>query len=136
MDNDLLIRYLEGNCSEDDKVEVAKWIEEDPENLKNYLALRKLHDITIWRTGNGEDNLKEETVHIKKRTYTGKVLREALKIAAIIALTLMVYDLWTDRKIEENVIDVVAEQKVGVQTLNVPAGQRAEITLENGTKCG
>ncbi|HHU35171.1 MAG: hypothetical protein ACOX5K_08330 [Bacteroidales bacterium] len=41
MDNDLLIRYLEGSCSEDDKVEVTKWIEEDPENLKNYF--RYLH---------------------------------------------------------------------------------------------
>ncbi|MGI5914506.1 MAG: FecR family protein [Bacteroidales bacterium] len=134
MDNDLLIRYLEGSCSEDDKVEVTKWIEEDPENLKNYLALRKLHDITIWRTGNVEDNSKEETVHTKKRISTVRVFREALKIAAIIALTLIIYDLCTDKKIDENVIDVVAEQKAGVQTLNVPAGQRAEITLGDGTR--
>ncbi len=130
MNNDLLIRYMEGDCSDEDKIEVTKWIEEDTEHLKEYMALRKLHDISIWQIGNEEDAFKDTNKHIMKRISVGRMLREALKIAAVIALTLIVHDFC----VENNFIAAVADQDSGIQTLNVPAGQRAEITLEDGTR--
>ena len=125
---------MEGNCSDADKIEVARWIEEDPGHLIEYMALRKLQDISIWQIGNEEDVFKDENTHSMKRISVGKVLREALKIAAVIALTLIVYNLCVEKKSRDNVIAVVADKYIGIQTLNVPAGQRAEIILEDGTR--
>ena len=133
MNDDLLVRYMEGNCSETDKIEVTRWIEEDPGHLKEYMALRKLHDISIWQGGNEKDALKDTNKYIIKRISIGKVLREALKVAAVIALTLIVYNLCVEKNTSDNTVAVIADKYSGVQTLNVPAGQRAEITLEDGT---
>ncbi len=121
---ELLIRYIEGNCTDHEKVEVTKWLDSDPGNMKEYLAMRKLHDILIWQT-NQKINLKQKS-KIKTFGWRNPIYSEFLKIAAvfIIAIILSHYLLPKHQ----------TESPVAIQTLHVPAGQRAEITLEDGTK--
>lgn len=125
MDNKLLYRYLSGDCSDEDRIEVAKWIDESPDHLEEYLSLRKINDISIWRL---------EDYELKQRNSKGSftILKEVLKIAAVVAISLLVYRIAFNREITGDIV-AVADNYSGMQILNVPAGQRAEITLEDGT---
>ena len=48
---ELLQRYIRGEVSEEEKQKVASWLDEKPENMREFLALRKLYDISLWQTG-------------------------------------------------------------------------------------
>ncbi len=44
---ELHLKYIEGDCTEPEKVDITNWLDSDPKHMKEYLALRKLYDITI-----------------------------------------------------------------------------------------
>jgi ferric-dicitrate binding protein FerR (iron transport regulator) len=93
--------------------------------MREYLALRKLHDITIWQTSpvtkSEQKPKKKISVWSWKPVYT-----EVIKIAAVLVVAILVSHFFLPEHRPEN--------PVVIQTLHVPAGQRAEITLEDGTK--
>lgn len=39
----LLQRYIRGEVSEEERLKVASWLDESPENMREFLALRKLY---------------------------------------------------------------------------------------------
>jgi ferric-dicitrate binding protein FerR (iron transport regulator) len=123
---ELLLKYINGDCSDEEKVTVANWLDADPENMKEYLALRKLNDIMIWQTDENVVSLKKykEKSAVRRRN---KYFIEALKIAAIFVLASFVSHYLLPGNIGQNA-------ETAMQTLHVPAGQRAEITLGDGTQ--
>jgi ferric-dicitrate binding protein FerR (iron transport regulator) len=125
MNTELLIKYIEGDATDSEKVSVTNWLDSDPENMKEYLSLRKLHDITIWQTSPVAKSEQETngTNHRQSRRIT---FSEVMKYAAILIVAIFV-----SRFIFPEVKSV---ETVAMQSLYVPAGQRAEITLEDGTK--
>lgn len=50
MNSELLQKYISGNATETEKQRVTEWMQESPENMREYMAQRKLHDIALWRT--------------------------------------------------------------------------------------
>lgn len=50
MNPELLQKYIAGNATEAEKQRVTEWIQENPENMREYMAQRKLHDMALWRT--------------------------------------------------------------------------------------
>ena len=50
MNSELLQKYISGNATEAEKQHVTKWMQESPENMREYMAQRKLYDIALWRT--------------------------------------------------------------------------------------
>ena len=38
----LLQRYIRGEVSEEERLKVASWLDESPENMREFLALRKV----------------------------------------------------------------------------------------------
>lgn len=50
MNTELLQKYISGNATEAEKQHVTKWMQESPENMREYMAQRKLYDIALWRT--------------------------------------------------------------------------------------
>lgn len=44
----LLQRYIKGEVSEKERQEILLWLEESPEHMNEYMALRKLYDISLW----------------------------------------------------------------------------------------
>lgn len=50
MNPELLQKYIAGNATEVEKQRVTGWIQENPENMREYMAQRKLHDMALWRT--------------------------------------------------------------------------------------
>ena len=49
MNQEILNRYLTGDASAEEKQMVVRWLDADPQHMREYLALRKLHDITLWQ---------------------------------------------------------------------------------------
>jgi ferric-dicitrate binding protein FerR (iron transport regulator) len=118
MDKELLIRYIKGECNDQEKIIVVNWLESDPANMKEYLGLRKLYDITLWNTPVDE---LEGTRQPKSR----KIYIEILKIAAVLFIGVLITKFF--------LVKGVPEESVTMQKIFVPAGQRAEITLADGT---
>ncbi len=122
MDKNLLISYIEGNATDQQKVIITQWLDTDPEHMREYLALRKLHDITLWQEAplTGRAHKPRKPAGLLKRLSI-----EALKIAAVLALAFFAFQyFFTTPQPEEPIV---------MQTLHVPAGQRAELTLVDGT---
>lgn len=124
MDTELIIKYIEGDATDSEMVAITNWLDADPENMKEYLALRKLHDITIWQTSPAvkpEQETNGKNYLSRKITFVGIMKYAAILIVAIVVSRFVFPEL-------------KSEHTLAMQSLYVPAGQRAEITLEDGTK--
>lgn len=116
--DELLMKYIKGETTPEEREKVVRWLDEDPEHMHQYRSLRKLYDISLWSPI--EENHQEE-----KQTRTFKpVWIEFLKVAAVILITFLGTKAFFDGK----------DDPVNMQTVIVPAGQRAELLLADGTK--
>lgn len=122
MNTELLQKYISGNASETEKQRINEWLKESPANMREYMAQRKLHDIALWRTASAMEERKPATKRFTLRT----LWIEAAKIAAIFAIILLGTHYWFDGQ------DI--EHSSSLQSIHVPAGQRAELVLADGTK--
>ena len=122
MNPELLQKYIAGNATEAEKQRVTEWIQENPENMREYMAQRKLHDMALWRT----EPVAEENSRERKHFSLRGICMEAAKIAAVLASCLLGTHYWTGKH-------QVPEDKTW-QSIYVPAGQRAELMLADGTK--
>ncbi|WP_287624845.1 FecR family protein [Parabacteroides sp.] len=124
MNQELLNKYIAGDATPEEKEEVARWLDADKKNMKEFLALRKLYDISIWQqefAPVAKDNLSLGN----KRWTLRSASFELAKVAAIFILAFtIVYSFLIN---EDN-------DSAKMQTIFVPPGQRAELTLTDGTK--
>lgn len=124
MNQELLNKYIAGDATPEEKEEVARWLDTDKKNMKEFLALRKLYDISIWQqefAPVAKDNLSLGN----KRWTLRSASFELAKVAAIFILAFtIVYSFLIN---EDN-------DSAKMQTIFVPPGQRAELTLTDGTK--
>ena len=65
---ELLRRYIHGEVSDEERMRVARWLDEDSSHMREFMALRKLYDISLWQSG------KEETSE-RKEIFGGRVRR-------------------------------------------------------------
>lgn len=121
MNTQLLQKYISGHATEREKQEVTEWIEASPENMRTYMAQRKLYDISLWRS----DVIAKPMVHMKK-SHISHIYIGLLKIAVVLLLVLA--SSYFLEKIQNN------NQVEIMQSIHVPAGQRAELLLADGTK--
>lgn len=116
--DELLMKYIKGETTPEEREMVVHWLDEDPEHIHQYRSLRKLYDISLWSP-------IEESQQEEKQTRTLKLVWiEFLKVAAVILITFLGTKAFFDWK----------EDPVKMQTVIVPAGQRAELLLADGTK--
>ena len=70
----LLQRYIRGEVSEEERLKVASWLDESPENMREFLALRKLYDLSLWQSDTNEK------YSVRKRHFSiQKITIELLK---------------------------------------------------------
>lgn len=122
MEQELLNRYLEGVASPEEKAQVMRWVKQSEKNKCELLALRRLYDVTVWqRTSDNAGRRPEKGVR-----RIGPVAAALAGMAASLLLFLGI-GWWYGRSANG--------QAAGnaVQTLHVPPGQRAELTLADGT---
>lgn len=116
----LLLKYIAGTASDEERKIVVEWLNESPENMEQYESLRKMYSSMIWQD-------VEDTV-LAKRSINPFV-REFIKIAAVflVAISLFYakdYFFPSQNPLQENIV---------MQEINVPPGQRVEVTLVDGT---
>lgn len=116
---DLLQRYIQGDVSEDEKRAVMTWLEESPDNFEEFKAMRKLYDISLWNVS--EQAKKKDSFRISPRQF----IIGTLKVAAITVLVLF--------GMQKFVYSPKEDATIAMQSIHVPAGQRAELTLADGT---
>lgn len=119
MKQELLNKYIKGNATKEEEAEVVRWMEMDSRNMKEFLALRKLYDISIWQ----EDSFSTIRNSKRRQWPVRRILFEFTKIAAVFVLAFFLL----------KTVSVEEKKDVKMQTIYVPSGQRANLTLSDGT---
>ena len=123
MNTDLLQRYITGDVSEKEALEVAKWIAESEEHQREYHTVRKLQDILLWQTG-AEDIPYMENSHVASLKVWDVHL---LRVAATVVLVIFSLTYWWTRY-------EAHQSSAPQQSIYTPNGQRAELVLADGTR--
>ena len=116
MNQELLYKYFKGTASIEEEKQILDWVEASEENREAFLKERMLFDISLFST---KQDAKKKTMHIMP------MLRWTARIAAAIIVVVAGYYLTTD---------YLYTKDAQLQTITVPAGQRAQITLADGTR--
>lgn len=118
MDFKLLYKYFEGSASKEEVAKIRLWLESSPENMQILLLERKIYDSVLLNNGDKETS-------IIQNNRSKKIIWEVIKIASVILITTLTSVLYFN--INEGGDDVA------MQTISVPAGQRLNINLPDGT---
>lgn len=118
MDVRLLNKYIAGDVLPEEKKEVIRWMKESEEHREQLMQLHRIYNATIWN-GNvsGQNSGKKKPVM--------RYLWTSMKIAAVAAMLAFI--------IHKEYQDYRLEHSTDMQTVTVPAGQRASLTLADGT---
>lgn len=120
MDKETLYSFFEGKTTLEQEIRIRDWMEASEENSKEFFRERKIFDAIILL-----GHQDEEDVVIQRPFYARIPFRELFKIAAVIALTLSV-TLFVQYKNGN-------KERMAMNTVSVPAGQRVNLTLSDGT---
>jgi ferric-dicitrate binding protein FerR (iron transport regulator) len=124
MNQGLIHKYLKGEASELDKIQMLEWIEVSDENRKEYMRYRRLYDSAIWSESDGKSINRDSQQ--KKRLLAIRYVREFSKVAAVIVIAVSMA-LFV-HKSNQNQNPVLS------QTIEVPQGQYVNLILSDGTK--
>lgn len=121
MDPNKIQQYIEGKASQEEREDIARWIDRDEKNHEEFRLLRNLYDATLWN----DTEAPAAKLPTHKRGLS--IVRELLKVAAVFLIAFGLYTwLLPTRKTTE-------DESLAMKSLYVPEGQRAEITLTDGT---
>lgn len=124
MIQELLEIYIKGDANIEQRKAVVEWIDQSPENLKEYIALRKLHDVVLWR----EDEIKQSLYHAKGRTsFLHNLLRHKSTYIGVAAVLMVALFAIYMPSISEML------RPVTYSVVEVPTGQRVNVKLPDGT---
>lgn len=120
---DLILRYINGQTSDEETKKVVEWIKAGEENHRSYMNIRKLNDLLIWNSDTKYNDV--DSSRVSRSTTFSKVLKLTVGIAAVFIALLVSHNLYT--QYNQGYTDTM-------QVLVAPPGQRAEIVLIDGTK--
>lgn len=122
MDFGLVIRYLRGEASWKERIQVMEWVEESESNREEFMAMRKIYDASLMYGNTGAGNRSD-------RRHSGRTVRLLKTFAAMAAAASLAvgvtYFLMSDGAGEENIL---------VQSFIAPEGHRTEAVLTDGTE--
>ena len=123
MNSELLHKFFQCRTTPQEDETVRVWLAASADNQKRFMDERKLFDLLLMhennRALNNQSVLAQQSVGI--RFY----LKEITKVAAVILLTFL--SCWYYFSQMED------DDQMLMQTIKVPAGQRMNITLPDGT---
>ena len=122
MDFGLVIRYLRGEASWKERIQVMEWVEESESNREEFMAMRKIYDASLMYGNTGAGNRSD-------RRHSGRTVRLLKTFAAMAAAASLAvgvtYFLAVGGADEEN---------LAVQSFLAPEGHRTEAVLSDGTE--
>lgn len=124
MDQKILYKFFNGQATEEEEFALKAWVEESIENEQIFLEQRRLYDsLTLLKDENDLKQLLSQDITTRKRKVF--LFREVLKIASVAVIAFLVTYFLLDKPREN--------KYTAMQTISVPAGQRINITLPDGT---
>ena len=120
MDVRLLNKYIAGDVLPEEKKEVIRWMRESEEHREQLMQLHRIYNATLWN-GNVDS---QDTKNAEKKKPVMRYLWASMKIAAVVAMLAFIHKEYQDYRLEHS---------TDVQTVTVPAGQRASLILADGT---
>lgn len=121
MNKEILYRFFDRQASAEEKEAIKQWLEESPANQEELYRERQFFGAMIMNSRMTE-NQKRKTIKYNRR----RILREFVKIAAVVFLTATGIVFFMQNKTAEK------EQQPWLSVI-VPAGQRANVILPDGT---
>ena len=122
VDFELVNRYLRGEASGEERIQVMEWVEESESNREEFMAMRKIYDASLMDENTGAGNRSD-------RRHSGRTVRLLKTFAAMAAAASLAvgvtYFLMSDGTGEENIL---------VQSFIAPEGHRTEAVLTDGTE--
>lgn len=120
MEIEILYKYFEGIASSEEEAIVHQWLDASSANRETFLREREFFDALILSERAGKD----DTVNTRRAKRLSFV-RELLKVAVVVSLTVTcgLYFYLSEKK----------ELLSAMNTITVPAGQRVNLKLPDGT---
>lgn len=121
MNKELLYKFFEGDASVEQGMKIKAWVEASPENERTFYKERKMFDAILL-------NSRQSTAVQPRRApspFKRLIAAQWFRMAAVVALTLLVSYLYEEYRTSY----APAEMNI----VSVPAGQRANIILPDGT---
>jgi ferric-dicitrate binding protein FerR (iron transport regulator) len=124
----LISRSLNGEFTSEELHELKCWIEESPENKKQYLEIKDIWDLSLMPKSNTEEQLagfyrsQYEKIQKSRRLW----IRYSAAIAAVLLVGLLISIL-----VPQNLNRLLPET---TQVFSVPMGSRSKVLLADGTE--
>lgn len=126
MQKEILYKYFEGIASPEEEAAVYRWLDASSENKEELLKEREFFDVMIF-AGSADEKTegKKLALNVNKGPFIRPWMREVLKVAAVVAVTVAcgLYFYVSEKK----------ELLAAMNTITVPVGQRVNLTLSDGT---
>lgn len=122
MTQETLRKYINGDASDEERLEVLHWAEESEDNRKELMAYRSLCNTLIFN-GELEKRASQNELGKKRRAVIFRRAVKAVGVAAAIAVGVF----FGFRHLE-------TDTPIAVETLSAPAGLITESILSDGTK--
>lgn len=121
MEKETLYKFYEGTASLVEEEAVRAWMEASDANKRLFFKERRLYDAMLLLG----DETKQKKEIDKRKLSLSSLRTEFLKIAAVVAITLGGTYLYQQFPTDNELM--------AMQTISVPAGQRVNVTLPDGT---
>lgn len=122
MTQETLRKYINGDASDEERLEVLHWAEESEDNRKELMAYRSLCNALIFN-GKSDKKASRNELGRKRRAVIFRRAVEIVGVAAAIAVGVF----FGFRHLE-------TDTPIAVETLSAPAGLITESILSDGTK--
>ena len=116
MNQELLYKYFKGTATIEEEKRILDWVEASEENREAFLKERMMFDVALFSDRQSAG---------KKTFRLAPILKWGIRVAAVIIVGVCGYFMTND---------YLYNQASLPQTVTVPAGQRAQITLADGTR--
>lgn len=122
MTQETLRKYINGDASDEERLEVLHWAEESEDNRKELMAYRSLCNTLIF---NGESEIRASQNELEKKRRTVIFRRTVKAVGVAAAIAVGVFFGFRHYK---------TDTPIAVETLSAPAGLITESILSDGTK--
>lgn len=121
----ILYNFFLGKSSLEEEQAIKDWLDASSENKAYFLTQRKLFDSLLIHTGYSEPNGNTLIKKSRVRSRRNIIFREFLKIASVVTVVIS-SSLYYIKTKEDKLT-------ASMQIVSVPSGQRANVTLPDGT---
>lgn len=117
MGQELLHKMFKGEATDNELAQIRQWVNAGKANKETFYHERALFDALQLNTFQKENHARKQSVSLRKRIGSAAA-------AVIVLFILYNIQVFTDKNIQA---------ETALNTIKVPAGQRVEVTLSDGT---